>query len=67
MVNVTADVMLGVADVGKVLADLIPMAVSPGYGILFSTLTALVLAPAVYLITEDVNRLVGIRRGPDVP
>ena len=52
---------------GRVLADLIPMAVSPGYGILFSTLTALVLAPAVYLITEDVNRLVGIRRGPNVP
>ena len=38
---------------------LIPMALSLGYGILFATLIALILVPALYLIVEDVRRLVG--------
>jgi len=44
---------------------LIPMALSLGYGILFATLIALILVPALYLITEDVRRLVGARHRAD--
>jgi len=40
---------------------LIPMALSLGYGILFATLIALILVPALYLIAEDVRRLAGAR------
>ncbi len=35
---------------------LIPMAISLGYGILFATLIALLLVPALYLITDDIKR-----------
>ena len=35
---------------------LIPMAISLGYGILFSTLITLLLVPALYLIIEDVKK-----------
>jgi multidrug efflux pump subunit AcrB len=34
---------------------LIPMAISLGYGILFATLIALLLVPALYLIVEDLR------------
>jgi multidrug efflux pump subunit AcrB len=36
---------------------MIPMAISLGFGILFSTLITLILVPALYLIIEDVQRL----------
>ncbi|MGJ8673856.1 efflux RND transporter permease subunit [Rubritalea sp.] len=38
---------------------LIPMAVSLGFGILFATAITLILVPSVYLMLEDVKRLVG--------
>jgi multidrug efflux pump subunit AcrB len=36
---------------------LIPMAVSLGFGILFATFITLILVPVIYLIGEDVGRL----------
>jgi multidrug efflux pump subunit AcrB len=46
---------------------LIPMALSLGYGILFSTVTVLFLVPAIYIIVEDMRsgwrRLVSIVAG----
>ncbi|MFC1736547.1 efflux RND transporter permease subunit, partial [Candidatus Hydrogenedentota bacterium] len=39
---------------------LIPMAISLGYGILFATGIALILVPSLYLIVEDVRRVLGI-------
>ncbi|MFO7717510.1 MAG: efflux RND transporter permease subunit [Thermodesulfobacteriota bacterium] len=39
---------------------LIPMAISLGYGIVFATLIILLLVPCLYLILEDVKRLVGL-------
>jgi multidrug efflux pump subunit AcrB len=36
---------------------LIPMAVSLGFGILYSTLLSLLLVPAAYLLLEDLQRL----------
>ncbi|MBN2712608.1 MAG: efflux RND transporter permease subunit, partial [Planctomycetes bacterium] len=36
---------------------LIPMAISLGYGILFATLIALLLVPALYLILDDIGNL----------
>jgi len=40
---------------------LIPMAISLGFGILFGTGIILLLIPALYLILEDVRRLIGLR------
>lgn len=37
---------------------LIPMAISLGYGILFSILVTLLLVPALYVIIEDIKKLV---------
>ena len=42
---------------------LIPMAISLGYGILFATVIALILVPSLYLIVEDVRRVLGIKNG----
>ena len=36
---------------------MIPMAISLGYGILFSTIISLVLVPAIYMILDDVKHL----------
>ena len=36
---------------------LIPMAISLGFGILFSTLIILIMVPALYIIVEDVKKL----------
>jgi multidrug efflux pump subunit AcrB len=36
---------------------LIPMAVSLGFGILFATLITLLLVPCLYLIVEDIRRM----------
>jgi multidrug efflux pump subunit AcrB len=36
---------------------LIPMAISLGFGILFSTLIILVMVPALYMILEDCRNL----------
>jgi multidrug efflux pump subunit AcrB len=44
---------------------LIPMALSLGFGILFATGITLVLIPVLYLILEDVRRLVGLRTAPN--
>ncbi len=41
---------------------LVPMAISLGFGILFSTLVVLVLVPGLYLIVEDVAGIFGFRR-----
>lgn len=38
---------------------LIPMAVSLGFGILFATFITLLLVPSVYLMLEDVKRMLG--------
>jgi multidrug efflux pump subunit AcrB len=37
---------------------MIPMALSLGFGILFTTVVTLVLAPCVYIILEDIWRLI---------
>ena len=39
---------------------LIPMAISLGYGVLFVTFIVLGMVPSLYLIVEDVRRLVGL-------
>ena len=39
---------------------LIPMAISLGFGVLFSTVIILGVVPALYLIVEDLHRLFGI-------
>ena len=43
---------------------LIPMALSLGYGILFATVITLVLTPSLYLIFEDLRRLVVPKETP---
>ena len=40
---------------------LIPMAISLGFGILFGTGIILLLIPALYLILEDIHRLIGFK------
>jgi len=45
---------------------LIPMALSLWYGILFATLITLVLVPSLYLIIDDISRLMYSRTGPDI-
>ena len=44
---------------------LIPMAISMGYGVLMATFITLLLVPALYLIIEDVRRVLGGSRRPD--
>jgi multidrug efflux pump subunit AcrB len=43
---------------------LIPMALSLGYGILFATAITLVLTPSLYLIIEDLSRLIAGKETP---
>ncbi len=43
---------------------LIPMALSLGFGILFSTFIILLLTPSLYMIVEDARRLVGAAPEP---
>ncbi|MCJ7603878.1 MAG: hypothetical protein MUO63_20580 [Desulfobulbaceae bacterium] len=38
---------------------LIPMAISPGVGVLFATIITLVLVPSLYLIIDDIRTLAG--------
>ena len=38
---------------------LIPMAISIGFGILFATLISLVLIPSLYVVVDDIRRLLG--------
>ncbi|ABA87928.1 efflux pump, RND family, inner membrane protein [Syntrophotalea carbinolica DSM 2380] len=40
---------------------LIPMAISLGFGIMFATGITLLLIPALYLVLEDIRRLLGLR------
>ncbi|MCH6256335.1 efflux RND transporter permease subunit [Puniceicoccaceae bacterium K14] len=40
---------------------LIPMAISLGFGILFATVIVLLLAPAVYLIVEDIRKFCNLK------
>ncbi len=46
---------------------LIPMAISLGFGIIFATLIILVLVPSLYLVVEDIKRVVGVSRLSDKP
>jgi multidrug efflux pump subunit AcrB len=46
---------------------LIPMAVSLGFGIVFATLITLLLVPSLYLIVEDVRKLLSTGRLSDQP
>jgi multidrug efflux pump subunit AcrB len=46
---------------------LIPMAVSLGFGIMFATLITLLLVPTLYLMVEDIKRLLGADRLSDEP
>ena len=46
---------------------LIPMAVSLGFGIMFATLISLLLVPSLYLMVEDIKRLLGVERLSDQP
>lgn len=46
---------------------LIPMAISLGFGILFTTVIVLLLVPSLYLMTEDLKRLVGRGAAPEPP
>jgi multidrug efflux pump subunit AcrB len=39
---------------------MIPMALSLGYGILFGTVIALLIVPCLYLVVEDVKRVLGM-------
>lgn len=39
---------------------LIPMAISLGFGVLFATLIALLVVPSLYMLLEDVRRVLGI-------
>ncbi|MDY7035022.1 MAG: efflux RND transporter permease subunit, partial [Thermodesulfobacteriota bacterium] len=41
---------------------LIPMALSLGYGILFATMITLILTPSLYLIIEDMRRMVAFKK-----
>ncbi|WP_319405747.1 efflux RND transporter permease subunit [uncultured Desulfosarcina sp.] len=41
---------------------MIPMAISLGFGVLFATLITLVLVPSLYLIVDDLARLMGRRK-----
>ena len=45
---------------------LIPMAISLGFGILFATFITLVMVPCLYLVLEDIKRIVSsiIPKGP---
>ncbi len=43
---------------------MIPMAISLGFGVLFSTAIILVMVPALYMVLDDVSRLM---YKPDVP
>ncbi|MBN2309035.1 MAG: efflux RND transporter permease subunit [Candidatus Hydrogenedentes bacterium] len=42
---------------------LIPMALSLGFGIVFATVITLILVPSLYLVANDVYRLLGVLRG----
>jgi multidrug efflux pump subunit AcrB len=41
---------------------MIPMALSLGYGILFATFISLLIVPCLYLVVEDVKRVLGVGR-----
>lgn len=44
---------------------LVPMAVSLGFGVMFSTFVTLLVVPCLYLVVEDVRHLLGYRRETD--
>jgi multidrug efflux pump subunit AcrB len=44
-------------------ANMIPMAISLGFGILFATLITLILVPCLYVILEDIKRLFSNKDG----
>ena len=43
---------------------LIPMAISLGYGVLFSSFFTLYLVPSLYVVLEDIKSLLSRRRSP---
>jgi len=44
---------------------MIPMALSLGYGILFATFISLLIVPCLYLVVEDVKRVLGVGQEPE--
>ncbi len=46
---------------------LIPMAIALGFGILFATISTLIVVPAFYLVLEDIKRLFGYGPGVHAP
>jgi len=42
---------------------LIPMAISLGFGVMFATVIALLIVPALYIVLEDVKSLFGMKTG----
>jgi multidrug efflux pump subunit AcrB len=46
---------------------MIPMAISLGFGVVFATLITLVMVPSLFLIIEDMARLVTRRHGTGTP
>ncbi|GAB6905027.1 MdtB: multidrug resistance protein, AcrB/AcrD/AcrF family [Desulfosarcina cetonica] len=44
---------------------MIPMAISLGFGVLFATLITLVLVPSLYMVLEDISRLIHRRPAVD--
>ena len=44
---------------------IVPMAISLGFGILFSTFVILLLVPSTYMVSEDLKRLAGALVGSD--
>ena len=46
---------------------LVPMAISLGFGVLFSTFVILLLVPSLYLVREDVGAILRVARGKDDP
>jgi multidrug efflux pump subunit AcrB len=43
---------------------MVPMAISLGFGILFSTMITLLLIPSLYIIVEDIKSLFGLKTAP---
>lgn len=46
---------------------LVPMAVSLGFGVLFTTVIALLIVPCLYLLLEDIRGLFGLGESPPPP
>ena len=54
-----------IAETSGQARQVIPMAISLGFGIVFATAIILVLVPCLYLILEDLKRVFGVADGPE--